>query len=152
MHAYRCLFIALLIPYFGYAAEIHKWRDTDGKIHFGDKPPATVKSEQITVKPNVYASPSIEGLSEIFSRDAKSHDEKIVMYGTTWCGYCKKARNYFSANGIRYKEYDIENSEKGKRDYKKLGAKGIPVILVGKKRLNGFSEDSFKRIYTPKQD
>ena len=72
------------------------------------------------------------------------------MYGTTWCGYCKKTRSYFGANKIRYKEYDVENSEKGKRDYKKLGAKGIPVMLVGKKRLNGFSEASFKRIYTSK--
>ena len=140
-----CVLLALLLPHVAHGAEIHKWRDQDGKIHFGDKPPAAAATEQITVKPNVYASPSIEALSEIFSQD-----EKVVMYGTTWCGYCKKARKYFSANGIRYKEYDIEHSEKGKRDYKKLGAKGIPVILVGKKRLNGFSERSFKRIYAPK--
>jgi glutaredoxin len=140
-----CVLLALLLPHVAHGAEIHKWRDRDGKIHFGDKPPAAAATEQITVKPNVYASPSIEALSEIFSQN-----EKVVMYGTTWCGYCKKARKYFSANGIRYKEYDIEHSEKGKRDYKKLGAKGIPVILVGKKRLNGFSERSFKRIYAPK--
>lgn len=150
MNTVRYLFIALLIPCLVHAADIHKWRDADGKIHFGDKPPADTQTEQITVRPNVYTSPSIEGLSEIFSREAKRREEKVVMYGTTWCGYCKKARSYFGANKIRYKEYDVENSEKVKRDYKKLGAKGISVILVGKKRLNGFSEASFKRIYTSK--
>ena len=55
------------------------------------------------------------------------------MYGTTWCSYCKKARSYFGANEIQYKEYDVENSEKGKRDYKKLGAKGIPESVKDRK-------------------
>jgi len=146
--------MALLIPCFVQATDIHKWRDADGKIHFGDKPPADVRTELITVKPNVYETPSIEALSAIFSQDNKRKDRKnknrkVILYSTTWCGYCKKARNYFAANNIPYTEYDIENSEKGKRDYKKLGAKGVPVILVGKKRLNGFSEAAFKRIYKP---
>ncbi len=144
------LFVALMIPSLTYGADIHKWRDADGKTHFGDKPPADTETEQVLVRPNVYTSPSIEGLSEIFSRETGRHEEKVVMYSTTWCGYCKKARRYFGANKIRYKEYDVENSAKGKRDYKKLGAKGIPVILVGKKRLNGFSEAAFERIYAPK--
>ena len=73
------------------------------------------------------------------------------MYGTSWCGYCKKARRYFAAHGIPFKEFDVENSSKGKRDYEKLRAKGVPVILIGKKCLNGFSAASFESIYTSKQ-
>jgi len=49
--------------------------------------------------------------------------------------------------GIRFTEYDIEKSSKGKRLYKNLGARGVPVILVGKKRMNGFSEAGFEKIY-----
>ena len=33
---------------------------------------------------------------------------KVVMYSTSWCGYCKKAKNYFEANKIAYIEKDIE--------------------------------------------
>ncbi len=69
------------------------------------------------------------------------------MYSTSWCGYCKKARRYFTENDIPYVDYDVETSAKGKRDYRKLGARGVPVILVGNKRLNGFSQDSFNKIY-----
>jgi len=61
------------------------------------------------------------------------------MYSAAWCGICKKANEYFKANNIKYKEYDIDKSSKGKRILKKLGAKGVPVILVGDKHLNGFS-------------
>jgi len=28
-----------------------------------------------------------------------------------------------------------------------MGAKGVPVILVGKQRMNGFSAAGFKQIY-----
>ncbi len=147
----RLSLLSLLIPSLVHATEIHKWRDADGKVHFGDKPPAEANAEKITVKPNVYASPSIEGLSAIFSEDKKSYSNKVVMYATSWCGYCKKARRYFAAHRIPFKEFDVENSSKGKRDYKKLGAKGVPVILVGKKRLNGFSAAAFESIYTSKK-
>lgn len=31
------------------AAGIHKWVDADGGVHYGDRPPQTIKSEQVTV-------------------------------------------------------------------------------------------------------
>ncbi len=49
--------------------------------------------------------------------------------------------------GIKYKEYDVEKSAKGKSEYRRLGAKGVPVILVGKRRMNGFSVDGFEKLY-----
>jgi glutaredoxin-like YruB-family protein len=69
------------------------------------------------------------------------------MYSTAWCGYCKKARKYFTSKGIAFIEYDIEKNARAKRDYDALGGKGVPVILVGKKRMNGFSPQGFDRIY-----
>ena len=69
------------------------------------------------------------------------------MYSTTWCGYCKQARNYFQQNNIAFAEYDVEKSDKGKRDYKKMNGRGVPIILVGDKRMNGFSPGAFEKIY-----
>ena len=69
------------------------------------------------------------------------------MYGASWCGYCKKAKKYFNKNNIRFVEYDIERSTKGKRDYKALNGTGVPIILVGDQRMNGFSEAGFERMY-----
>ena len=64
---------------------------------------------------------------------------KVVLYSTTWCGYCKKARDYFLDQGIAFSEYDVEKSTRGRRDYARLGGKSVPIILVGKTRINGFS-------------
>ncbi len=71
----------------------------------------------------------------------------MVMYTTSWCGVCKRARNYLTAEGIEFSEYDIEKSRKGKREFDRLGGKGVPVILVGKQRMNGFSKEKFAQLY-----
>ena len=65
---------------------------------------------------------------------------EVKMYATSWCPYCAKARAYFARRGISYVEVDIEKSREGRAEYERLGARGIPVILVGPQRMNGFSE------------
>jgi glutaredoxin len=72
---------------------------------------------------------------------------QVVMYATSWCPYCQQARNYFREQGIPYIEYDIERDAEAKRAYKAFGGRGIPVIFVGKRRMNGFSVAGFNRIY-----
>ena len=136
------LLISTLLFSMGASAEILKWTDSDGKVHFGDRPPADAVTSVVKVKINTYESPNVEAMQDVLNPK-----DKVVMYSAEWCGVCKKAKKYFKANNIPYKDYDIEKSSKGKKDYKKLGAKGVPVILVGKKRLNGFSAGSFESIY-----
>jgi glutaredoxin len=65
---------------------------------------------------------------------------EVKMYATSWCPYCAKARAYFARRGIAYVEIDIEKSREGRAEYNKLGARGVPVILVGAQRMHGFSE------------
>ena len=69
------------------------------------------------------------------------------MYSTSWCAYCKKAKRYFESNDIPFTEYDIETNANARARYDRMEATGVPVILVGKKRMNGFSEEGFRRIY-----
>ncbi|MES9898761.1 MAG: glutaredoxin family protein [Sedimenticola sp.] len=121
-------------------AEVFKWTDERGKVHFSDKKPQRLESSEVKLKINTYKSVSYD--ASIFNTG-----KKVVMYSTSWCVYCKKAKKYFKKNNIRFTEYDIENNSKAKRQYKKMGATGVPVILVGNKRMNGFSEQGFEHIY-----
>lgn len=140
----RIFILLLLLSANAAGAEIHKWRDADGKLHFGDQPPANADSQRVEVKPNVYTaqqSSSEQGSPTIPSKPS------VTLYSTTWCGYCRKARDFFRANNIPFKEYDVETSRKGKADYARFGANGVPVILVGNQRLQGFAVEAFKRAY-----
>ena len=59
----------------------------------------------------------------------------IVMYGASWCGYCKKMRNYFEENGIDYTELDAENEAKDA--FATLKGNGFPLIYIGYRRISG---------------
>jgi len=124
------------------AGEIHTWRDAEGRVHFGDRPPPDVAAEIVTVRPNVYQSPSIESVGEVFGVAPK-----VVLYSASWCGVCKQARRYFDAQDVAYDEYDVETSARGKRDFARLEAHGVPVILVGRQRMNGFNSAAFDALY-----
>ncbi len=137
--------------------EIYKWIDSKGVVHFGDKPPDNEKSEiaNITVTQPSVSNPSSKASGvEVIPSEAnsksnrKSQSKKIVMYGTVWCPYCKKAREYFGKNGIRFVEYNVEKLPSRMREFKKLGGTGYPLILIGKgQKMQGFSASGFERRY-----
>jgi glutaredoxin len=121
-------------------AEIYKWTDEKGKTHFSDRPSTEHSSEAVEVRINTYQSVSLE-------TSTFDVGKKVVIYSTSWCGVCEKAKRYFKRKGIKFTEYDVEKSAKGRSEYKKLKTKGVPVILVGKQRMNGFSIERFERLY-----
>ena len=71
------------------------------------------------------------------------------MYGTTWCGYCAAARQFFDANGIHYTEYDTEKTTEGYEGHKKLGGGGVPLIVVGADVIHGYNEAELRHILAP---
>lgn len=72
---------------------------------------------------------------------------KVVMYATDWCPYCARARAHFRKHGIDYVEFDIEKSASARAQHQRLGGRGVPLILVGERRMNGFSEARFDAVY-----
>ncbi len=69
---------------------------------------------------------------------------QVVMYATAWCPYCAQARAYFAQSGIAYVEHDVEKSARAREEFRRLGGRGVPLIVVGRERLNGFSEQGFE--------
>lgn len=55
----------------------------------------------------------------------------ITMYATTWCGVCKRARQFLAENGLTYREIDPDVTPDGWATVKKLiGRQAVPVIVV----------------------
>lgn len=143
-------FIVMVAGGLPVSAEIYKWVDEQGRTHFSDNAPVTAQAEEVTIKINTYNSPGFAPdafLSEDSEKPHSRSSHKVTIYSTAWCGVCQKAKTYFRRNRISYTEYDVETSAKGKQDYQKMNGKGVPIILVGNKRLNGFSQQSFESLY-----
>jgi len=128
--------------------DLYKWVDENGKTHYGDSPPEKAKLKKITGNVSSFTSVSVEPFvydPKLVSKRKKSRT--VVMYSTSWCGYCKKAARHFRKKNIPFTEYDIEKSARAAKEYKKLRGRGVPVILIGDRRMNGFSVKTFDAIY-----
>ncbi len=138
----KSIFLTISLLLFTSAAycEIYKWVDENGKTHFGDKKPNKLKAKKIKLRINTYSSVT-------YDTSKFGSGNNVIIYSTVWCGFCKKAKKYFRKNNISYTDYDIEKDAAAKKRYDEMGASGVPVILVGKKRMNGFSVAGFQRIY-----
>ncbi len=72
-------------------------------------------------------------------------ENNVVMYATSWCGYCKKAREFFRANNIEYTEYDVEESAEARQEFNDLGGRGVPVIVINEEVIHGLSLSKMRK-------
>ena len=70
---------------------------------------------------------------------------EIVVYTTTACGYCKRARAYMDERGIAYVEKNTDHSAEYRRELRELGAGGVPHFLIDGKPHSGFEQTRFER-------
>jgi glutaredoxin len=124
-------------------AEVYTWKDAQGRTHFGDRPPPESAPTRVELQINTIHRPEVQTLDR-----GLGDDHQVVIYTTDWCGICRQAKGYFKTNRIPYQEYNVETSAKGRRDYKRLNGSGVPIILVGNQRLNGFSPSRFEQLYS----
>jgi len=139
----------LLTPLSVTSGEVYKWIDANGKTVYGSKPPENAKLQEIKGNISSFTSVSVESYQydpNLISQ-GKSKSASVIMYSTSWCGYCKKAARHFRKNNIPFKEYDIEKSKSAAKAYRKLNGRGVPVILIGKRRMNGFNAKRFDALY-----
>jgi glutaredoxin len=70
-----------------------------------------------------------------------SSSANVVMFATSWCPYCAKAREVFARNGVRYAELDIERDSQAKSFQESvMGMSGVPTIVIGNRVMHGFDE------------
>jgi len=97
----------------------------------------------------IFARPWAGGRQDATVAEAGAAQPEVVMYATSWCPYCAKARTFFQRNGIVYVEYDVERDSRAWRENKNYGGGGVPTIVVGKKIVHGYDEDRLYRLLGP---
>lgn len=101
---------------------------------------------------------ALEQQREIAEQDRRRHDMieadmharavtrarqhvSVVMYSTSWCGACRRAREYMQQSGIAYVDHDVEHdAAAAQRAHALNPRRSVPVIEVGGRQvLVGFS-------------
>ena len=86
-------------------------------------------------------NPSLPLAKLALEKSAKP-SKQVILYGTTWCGYCQKTREFLDENHIAYTEFDIESSTEGRRRYDDLYVSGVPVVQVNKVVIQGYAPEA----------
>lgn len=147
----RSILAPLLLAALAFAAhaQVYKWTDADGKVHYGDRAPDGAAKQELRIRIPSYDGPvQVRDWASVIRTKAATppSPQAITMYSTDWCGHCKNARNYFAAKGIQYTDVNVETSESGRKEYEALGGGGVPLIQVGGKIMRGFSAASFEKL------
>jgi glutaredoxin-like YruB-family protein len=152
--------ITLLLAFSLAGAEMYQWVDDNGSVTFKDSPPpASRKQKKVKVYSDsdfdpappqpVPATRSDRRAAKPAAQTMTSQNERftgtVEIYVTEWCGYCKKAQKYMKDKGIPFVVYDIEKDSAAMQRHKEFGGRGVPLIVIGTKKMSGFSPESFER-------
>ena len=71
---------------------------------------------------------------------------KVILFSTSTCSWCRRAKRYFREEGVSFKEINVEKDPDAARDLvKKTGQTGVPVIKIGGAWIVGFDKGRIER-------
>jgi glutaredoxin 3 len=67
---------------------------------------------------------------------------KVLLFSTSTCSWCRRAKRYFKEQGVAVKEINLERDPDAARDIaRKTGQTGVPVIKIGSSWIVGFDKE-----------
>jgi len=81
------------------------------------------------------------------SQIVKQEPQPVIIYSTSWCGYCTKAKTFMNENNIKF----IEKHPKNPKDFKELvdlakkigvdtnSLNVVPIFIIKNKIIIGFN-------------
>ena len=72
--------------------------------------------------------------------------EKVIIYSTHQCPFCIMAKKFMDEHNISYENHFVDDSEEEREKMVKLsGQLGVPVIVIGDKVYNGFTDTGVQK-------
>lgn len=164
------VFVVAVAAFFAVQAhgQIYMWVDENGVRHISDTPPLDNNPDrEIREMPSIRSggAPSTSPRTDDSKRRSKAKANrtpsapgkagrvslpKVELYTTSWCKYCKMARQFFRSRGVAFKEYDIERDRRAALRKDKLDSKkGVPFAIVNGTRIHGYAPESYKEALAP---
>lgn len=126
-------------------ADLYKWVDKTGGVHYSDQPPPgdARKVEKKKLDTNV-----IEGQENFLLREA-TRKNPVTLYVLDCGEVCNKAKELLTKRGIPFTQKNPEASAIDAAALKKLiGSLEVPTMVVGENNLKGYLESSWNAALT----
>ncbi len=71
---------------------------------------------------------------------------KVKIYSTPTCPFCKKAKEFLKKHNVEYEDINVAENEKARDEMiEKSGQMSVPVIEIGNEIIVGFNEQELKK-------
>jgi len=67
---------------------------------------------------------------------------EVLMYSTSWCGFCERARGLLRRKGVEFREIKLDETP-GERETmmnRSSGRRSVPQIFIGDRHIGGYDE------------
>jgi glutaredoxin-like YruB-family protein len=71
---------------------------------------------------------------------------EVNVYSTPTCPWCKRAKQFFTENGVEFKDFDVAADVAARKEMiDKSGQLGVPVIEIDGQIIIGYDEPKIKK-------
>jgi glutaredoxin len=133
--------MALMLVAAGASAQLYRWVDQNGKVHYSDTPPpASAKNVE---RKNL--SGSVIDTSQMpYEAQLAVRNFPVTLYTSPPCKEgCDAARALLNKRGIPFKEVNVVDQGTNDLLRKASGDNQVPVLTVGQQVQKGFEASAF---------
>jgi glutaredoxin len=136
--------LALLLCAASAGAQMYKWKDAKGVVHFSDQPPpeSAAKVEKKSFDGGARDTGLPYALAEAVRRSP------VVLYTTDDCTACDQGRALLNLRGVPFVEKTV-NTNEDRQKLTEAGSSGqLPLLLVGGAKRIGFEASAWNETLT----
>jgi glutaredoxin/predicted outer membrane lipoprotein len=135
------LLLACAFAHIPAAAQMYKWTDAQGTVHYTDTPPPQQRASQINT-PSAGAAQA--SLPYELARAVKANPVTLYTTAQSACAGCDQGRSLLRARGIPYTEKTV-NTDEDKEQLRHLAGKlELPLLVVGSRTVAGFQDAAWQ--------
>ena len=124
-------------------AQLYRWTDDAGKVHYADTPPPANAKNVEKKEPARPAAPS-PAAQQSYALQQAVKSFPVTVYTSKDCGNpCKKALEHLKKRGVPFAEKVVASTEEIDALTKLAGAPRVPVMVVGIAVQKDYEEQSW---------
>ena len=78
---------------------------------------------------------------------ALARNREVIVYTTSWCGWCRKTLAFLDKNGVDYENRDIEADDAWRDELEeKTGSTSIPVVEIDGEIIRGYDPARMRQL------
>lgn len=125
-------------------AQTYRWVDKDGKVHYGDRPPASAAGQ---VQERQLGTPAADKTLPYAMQQAVTNFP-VTLYVSPDCGEgCNAGRDYLKQRGMPFSERNVASNDDIAALKRLTGGEAVvPVLAVGPKNAKGWLQGDWQRL------